>query len=127
MKAKDTEPKPTPKPAIVLLDPGDLHPCAENRPDRSGFDDKSLQELANSITAQGIIEPLVVRLNPDGKKGYELVCGERRWAAAKLAKVKARGLIRLKPGQQVKALVVDDVPANRDVLSQMLSVIWVAD
>src|ERR1019366_2165738 len=87
-KTKDPEPS-TPKPAIVLLEPGDLHPCAENRPDRSGFDDKSLQELANSIAAQGIIEPLVVRLNPEGKKGYELVCGERRWTAAKLAKLPA--------------------------------------
>jgi ParB family chromosome partitioning protein len=46
------------------------------------FDQESLQELADSIRAQGIVQPIVVR--PDGNH-FELVAGERRWRAAQLA------------------------------------------
>ena len=48
---------------------------------RKDFTQESLQELADSIKEQGIIQPLVVR----GKgEGYELIAGERRWRAARL-------------------------------------------
>ena len=49
---------------------------------RKHFDEEALQELANSITAQGVIQPIVVR-----KEGshYELIAGERRWRASQLA------------------------------------------
>jgi ParB family transcriptional regulator, chromosome partitioning protein len=50
---------------------------------RKSFDDARLGELAESIRAQGIIQPLVVRLREAG--GYELVAGERRWRAAQRA------------------------------------------
>ena len=46
------------------------------------FDQQSLQELAESIAAQGIVQPVVVR--PEGAH-FELVAGERRWRAAQLA------------------------------------------
>ena len=49
---------------------------------RQVFDQDSLQELADSIRAQGIVQPVVVR--PEGTH-YELVTGERRWRAAQLA------------------------------------------
>ncbi len=50
---------------------------------RSDFRPEPLQELANSISKNGIIQPLTVR--PTGKSGeYEIVAGERRWRAAKL-------------------------------------------
>jgi ParB family chromosome partitioning protein len=49
---------------------------------RQHFDQQALQELADSISAQGIIQPIVVR--PDGNH-YELIAGERRWRAAQLA------------------------------------------
>ncbi len=49
---------------------------------RQVFDQKTLEELADSIRAQGIVQPLVVR--PEGSH-YELVAGERRWRAAQLA------------------------------------------
>ena len=54
---------------------------------RKDFDDKALQELAASLTQSGILQPVVVRRVGDS---YQLVVGERRWRAAKLA-----GLTRL--------------------------------
>ena len=51
-------------------------------PPRQNFDQESLQELADSIRSQGIVQPVVVR--PEGDH-FELVAGERRWRAAQLA------------------------------------------
>jgi len=59
----------------------DVHP-SPGQP-RKHFDDARLDELAASIRAQGIIQPLVVRLREGG--GYELIAGERRWRAAQRA------------------------------------------
>ena len=50
---------------------------------RKSFDDESLAELSESIAQYGIIQPLLVRPIADG--GYQLVAGERRWRAARLA------------------------------------------
>lgn len=52
---------------------------------RTSFDQKKLEELADSIKKHGVIQPVLVR--KDGK-GFELVAGERRFRAAKLAKLK---------------------------------------
>ncbi|MGD8349679.1 MAG: ParB/RepB/Spo0J family partition protein [Gammaproteobacteria bacterium] len=49
---------------------------------RTVFDQQALQELADSISAQGVVQPIVVR--PEGQH-FELVAGERRWRAAQLA------------------------------------------
>ncbi len=49
---------------------------------RKHFDEESLQELANSIIAQGVIQPIVVRR--EGSH-YELIAGERRWRASQMA------------------------------------------
>ena len=49
---------------------------------RKEFAPEALQELADSIREQGIIQPLIVREKPDG---FELIAGERRWRAAQLA------------------------------------------
>jgi ParB family transcriptional regulator, chromosome partitioning protein len=50
---------------------------------RRTFSEDSLQELAASIRAQGLMQPVVVRPRPQG--GYELIAGERRWRAAQIA------------------------------------------
>lgn len=50
---------------------------------RQEFDEESLAELAASIRAQGLMQPVVVRPRPQG--GYELIAGERRWRAAQMA------------------------------------------
>ncbi len=50
---------------------------------RSYFDEKDLQELADSIKEHGILQPLVVRRNEEND-GYELIAGERRFRASKI-------------------------------------------
>ena len=52
-----------------------------NQPRRQ-FDDDSLQELADSVKQYGILQPLIVKKHD---KFYEIMAGERRWRAAKLA------------------------------------------
>jgi len=68
--------KETKKLPIDLLQRGKYQP-------RTEFDQVQLQELADSISAQGIIQPIVVR--PIGGNNYEILAGERRWRAAQLA------------------------------------------
>lgn len=60
---------------IESIVPGPMQP-------RTHFDETSLESLADSIRAHGIVQPLLVRRR-DG--GFELIAGERRWRAAKLA------------------------------------------
>ncbi|MDH5389264.1 MAG: ParB/RepB/Spo0J family partition protein [Gammaproteobacteria bacterium] len=50
---------------------------------RSYFDEEALQELADSIGAQGVVQPIVLRVAEGGR--YEIVAGERRWRASQLA------------------------------------------
>ena len=50
---------------------------------RKQFDDEALTELSNSIAQHGVLQPLLVRPMPDG--GYQLVAGERRWRASRMA------------------------------------------
>lgn len=61
-------------------------PVARVRPcplqPRKDFSPESLQELADSIKEQGIVQPLIVR--PQGE-GFEIIAGERRWRAAQMA------------------------------------------
>ncbi len=53
---------------------------------RGDMDQASLEELAQSIKAQGVMQPIVVRLV--AKNTYEIIAGERRWRASKLAGLK---------------------------------------
>lgn len=53
---------------------------------RKTFDEGALQELTDSITQHGVLQPLLVRPLPEG--GYQLVAGERRWRASRLAGLK---------------------------------------
>ena len=61
---------------LDLIRPGRYQP-------RSVFDEEKLAELADSIRAQGVVQPVVVR--PVGDDEYELIAGERRWRAAQIA------------------------------------------
>lgn len=63
---------------IDLIEPNPQQP-------RTRFDDSNLGELAQSIRANGVIQPIVVRRNSDR---YQIVAGERRWRAAQLAELR---------------------------------------
>jgi len=52
---------------------------------RKIFDETSMQELTNSISVRGIIQPIIVRKSLDNKSKYEIIAGERRWLAAQKA------------------------------------------
>ncbi len=77
---------PPPNPAssptelpISLIDPNPLQP-------RTIFQEARLQELADSIRANGVIQPIIVRR---AGERFELIAGERRWRAARLAGLQA--------------------------------------
>lgn len=53
---------------------------------RKTFDEGALEELADSIKQHGVLQPLLVRPLPSG--GYQLVAGERRWRASRIAGLK---------------------------------------
>lgn len=83
---------------ISTIQPGQFQP-------RRMFKQEQLEELAASIRAQGIIQPLIVRTIAPQK--YELIAGERRWRAAQLA------------GLQTVPVVVKDLP-DQTVLAMAL-------
>ena len=72
---------------------------------RTRMDDASLAELAESIKAQGVVQPILVRPIDAGR--YEIVAGERRWRAAQRAGLKEiPALIRVVPDQAALALAL---------------------
>lgn len=71
------------KPAEVRLKIGELEPNREQP--RKNFDEDGLIELADSIRQFGILQPILVKKKQDY---YEIIAGERRWRAAKLAGLK---------------------------------------
>ena len=85
----DIAPEPAPgesggetPPGIRMMPVGALTP-QPGQP-RRGFDDDALEELAQSIAARGMLQPIVVR--PHGRN-FEIVAGERRWRAAQKARL----------------------------------------
>lgn len=74
-RSKDTTPSALKVIAIDKIQRGSYQP-------RRDFNQVALQELADSIKTQGIIQPVVLRIQGDA---YELIAGERRWRAAQLA------------------------------------------
>lgn len=65
---------------IELVHPGPFQP-------RHNFDDDQLQALAESIRANGILQPILVRRHPQTPNAFEIVAGERRWRAAQIARL----------------------------------------
>jgi len=68
------------KEILTDIDANSLHP-GKYQP-RRVIDNNALEDLASSIRAQGIIQPILVRKT--GHQKYEIIAGERRWRAAKL-------------------------------------------
>lgn len=68
---------------VIYIDINDIKPNSAQP--RKNFDESKLNELAASIKANGVIQPLIVR---ETENGYELVAGERRWRASRLAELR---------------------------------------
>src|SRR5664279_981359 len=84
--------------AIVTIQPGRYQP-------RHAMDPERLDELAASIRAQGVIQPIVVR--EIGRDRYELIAGERRWRAAQKAGLSdIPALVKQVPDQAVVAMAL---------------------
>ncbi len=66
--------------AIELVHPNPDQP-------RRSFDKEKLDDLTSSIREKGIIQPLIVRVDPKDSGKYQIVAGERRWRAAQLAQL----------------------------------------
>jgi ParB family chromosome partitioning protein len=89
---------------------------------RRVFDEAALQELSISISNHGILQPIVVTASGDG---YRIVAGERRWRAAKLAKLKAvPAIVRgLKELEELEIALVENVQrVDLSPLEQAISI-----
>lgn len=65
----------------VTLNLNDIEPNRDQP--RKDFDETALSELADSIAQHGLIQPIVVKPNLDGR--YSIIAGERRWRASRMA------------------------------------------
>lgn len=84
--------------AIDRIRPGKYQP-------RTRMDDASLEDLANSIREQGIMQPILVRPVEGG--GFEIIAGERRWRAAQRAGLtEVPALVKVVPDQAALALAL---------------------
>lgn len=68
---------------VLYIDINDIKPNKDQP--RKTFNEEKLKDLANSIKENGVIQPLIIR---KAQNGYELVAGERRWRAARIAEIK---------------------------------------
>jgi ParB family chromosome partitioning protein len=102
-------PEDDPQAVYLEVDPDQVRP--NPRQPRSVFDDDALAELADSIRQIGLLQPIVVRRVAAESTPFELVAGERRWRAARLA-----GL------ERIPAIVrgTDDDALLRDALVENL-------
>lgn len=64
--------------SVSVIDPRHDQP-------RKTFEREALQSLADSIATHGVLQPIIVRENPNAEGTYEIIAGERRWRAAKMA------------------------------------------
>ena len=71
------------KDSITKVSISDIEP-RKDQP-RKSFDTEGLQLLADSVSVHGILQPIIVRENPVYPSTYEIIAGERRWRAAKIA------------------------------------------
>ena len=99
----------TPASPVVVTDGLTQLAVADIEPDpdqpRRHFDDAALDELATSIAARGVIQPVIVR--PIGPGRYRLVAGERRWRAAQRAQLhEIPALVRQLSDREVMALAL---------------------
>ncbi|PTR11274.1 MULTISPECIES: ParB/RepB/Spo0J family partition protein [unclassified Novosphingobium] len=88
---------------VALLSVAEIEPHPDQP--RRHFDEEALDELAQSIAARGVIQPVIVRPMAGGR--YQLVAGERRWRAAQRARVhEIPAIVRQLDEREVTALAL---------------------
>jgi ParB family chromosome partitioning protein len=81
IEGSDELPMPTTGASLMRIDqiiPGIMQP-------RRDFDKEKLDSLASSITQKGVLQPLLVRPSPEDPEKFEIIAGERRWRASRMA------------------------------------------
>ena len=71
------------KDSVMTVRLSDIEPRRDQP--RKSFDDESIQLLADSIAIHGVLQPIIVRENANFPDTYEIIAGERRWRASKMA------------------------------------------
>lgn len=85
-ESTEKEPQKTASEGVSVINIDDIVPSPYQP--RRVFSTEGLADLVLSIKEKGVLQPLLVRLNPNKKGGYELIAGERRFRASKMAGLK---------------------------------------
>ncbi len=106
VNTKEKKQSDPPENTVVQLSVTEVEPSREQP--RKYFGEEGLQELADSIRQHGVITPILVQKKEDY---YEIIAGERRWRAAKLAKLKEiPAIIRtLDPRESVEIALIENI------------------
>ncbi len=97
---------------IEFLHPGRLQP-------RRYFDEESLAALAESIRENGLLQPILVRRDPEQPDTFEIVAGERRWRAAQIAQLHEVPIVirELSDAETLQLAIIENV--QREDLSPL--------
>ena len=102
---------PTDHVAMVELEISQVRP--NPRQPRRVFDNDAIERLAESVRADGVVQPIIVR---DAGDGYEIVAGERRWRAAQLAGLRTiPSLVRTADERELLILALAENVAREDL------------
>ena len=102
---------PTGATSMVELEVGQVRP--NPRQPRRVFDDEAIQRLSESVKADGVVQPIIVR---DAGDGYEIVAGERRWRAARLAGLRTiPAIVRSADDRELLILALAENVAREDL------------
>ncbi len=84
---------------------------ANSRQPRQHFDEGPLEELAQSIRKNGLLQPILVRPHPEQPSEYEIVAGERRWRAAQKAQIHQVPVVirRLSDSEALEVALVENL------------------
>ena len=114
MPVEDVERKKVREIAITAIEENHLQP-------RSIFDDEGLRELSASIQVHGVLQPLLVREHPEDGTRYQLIAGERRLRASRLAGLESLPCIVLqaKEAEMLEIALVENIQrSNLNVVEE---------
>jgi len=94
---------------VAQLAPDSIEPNRQQP--RRHFDEQSLAALAQSIAANGLLAPIIVRRHPEAENRYQIIAGERRWRAAKICGLqRIPALIReAQDGEAIEIALLENV------------------